>query len=95
MHTRKGIAKLENFRILLDSGYSSTVLMRRLVHKQRTGKDTLMQWQTQARNITTILKVIVYITLPALSATNVMMWKYHVDDSVNGRYDMILGRYIY
>ena len=32
--------------------------------------------------------------LPALSATNVMTWKIHVDNSVKGRCDMILGRYL-
>ena len=30
--------------------------------------------------------------LPSLSATNVMTWKCHVDESAKGRYDMILGR---
>ena len=38
------------------------------------------------------LKVEVDFTLPVLSATNVVTWKCHVDDSAKGRYDMILGR---
>ena len=29
---------------------------------------------------------------PEFSATNIVMWKYHVDKYTNGRYDMILGR---
>ena len=51
-----------------------------------------MKWQTQARNITTNLKVNVYFTLPALSATNVVTWKCHMDKFAKGRYEMILGR---
>ena len=50
-----------------------------------------MQWHTQASNITTNIKVKVYFTLPALSAMNVVTWKFHVDESAKGRYDMILG----
>ena len=32
--------------------------------------------------------------LPEFSATKIVTWKYHVDKSTNGRYDMILGRYL-
>ena len=49
-----------------------------------------MQWHIQASNIPTNLKVKMYLTLLALSATNVLAWKCHVYDSANGRYDMIL-----
>ena len=53
-----------------------------------------MQWHTQAGNISTNIKVEAEFALPELSATNVMMWKCHVDDSAKGRYDMILGKYL-
>ena len=53
-----------------------------------------MQWQTQAVNITTNIKVIIDFTLPALSATNVVTCKCHVDDYTKGRYEMIFGKYI-
>ena len=53
-----------------------------------------MQWNTQAGNITTNLKVKVYFTLTALSVTIVMTWDCHVDESAKGRYGMILGRYL-
>ena len=52
-----------------------------------------MQWHTQAGNITTNIKVKVDFTLPVLRAKNVVMWKWHVDDSAMGRYYMILGQY--
>ena len=67
--------------------------MGRLVGKLYPDKDAVMQWHTQAVNITTNLKVKVDFISPALSATNVVTWKYHVDDSAKGIYDMILGRY--
>ena len=52
----------------------------------------MVQWYTQADNITTNRKVKVCSALPALSATDVLTWKCHVDDSAKGRYNMILGR---
>ena len=53
-----------------------------------------MQWHMQAVNMTTSLKIKVDFTLTALSAMNVVMWIFHVDDSAKSRYDMILGRYL-
>ena len=53
-----------------------------------------MQWNTLAGNITTNNKVKVDFTLPALSETNVMMWKFHVYDFAKGRYNIILGQYL-
>ena len=66
--------------------------MGRLVGKLRLKKDAVMQWHTQARNNTTNLRIKVYFTLPALSATNFVTCNCHVDDSSKGRYGMILGR---
>ena len=54
----------------------------------------MIQWHAQACNITNNLKVEVDFTLPALSATNFVTWKFHVDECVKVRYDMILGRYL-
>ena len=66
--------------------------MGRLAEKTCLEKYAMMQWHTQDGNITTNIKVKVDFTLPALSATNVVMWKCCVDDSAKGRYNMILGR---
>ena len=66
--------------------------MRSMVEKLRLEKDTVMQWHTQAVNITTNLKVKVYFTSPALIVTNTVTWNFHVHDSAKVRYDMILGR---
>ena len=51
-----------------------------------------MQCYMQAGNITTNLKVEVEFNLPELSATNFGTWKFHVDDSAKGRYNMILEK---
>ena len=48
-------------------------------------KDSVMQWNTQDGNINTNNKVGVDITLPAISATNVVTQKFHVDDTAKGR----------
>ena len=92
MNTRKGIAKFKNFQILLDSGCSSMILIVRLVKNQKLKKYAVMQWNKQDGTITNNLKVKVYFTLTTLSAKNVVTWKYHVGDSVEGGYNMILVR---
>ena len=51
-----------------------------------------MKWHTQAGNITTNLKVKIDLTLPEFSATEMMKWNYHVDESAKDRYDIILVR---
>ena len=94
MNTRRGKANFNNFRILLGSGCISTILMQRLMKKPETEKDYVMQWHTQAVNITNNLKVRIYSTLPEFSVTKIVTWGFHVDDSTKSRYDMILGRYI-
>ena len=92
MNTRHCRAKFKNFQIILDSGCSSTILMGRLVGKINPEKYDVMQWHMQAQNFTTDIKIKVDITLPALSAMNSVMCKFHMNDSARGRYDMILGQ---
>ena len=94
MNTGKGRAKFKNFQILLSSRCSPTIIMGSIVEKLYPEKDAVIQWHTQAGNITTNLKVKVYFTLPRLRAMNVVTWKCHVDDSAKCRYDLILGRYL-
>ena len=66
--------------------------MGRAVKTLGLEEDALIQCNTQAGNITTNLKVKAYFILPALSATNAVMWNCHMDDSAKGRCDMILGQ---
>ena len=57
MNTRIGRAKFKSFRILLDSGCISMIVIGRLFEKLRPEKYAVMQWHKQAGNITTHLKV--------------------------------------
>ena len=50
-----------------------------------------MQRHMQAGKITINLKVIIDFNLPELSATKIVWWDFHVDESADGRYNMILG----
>ena len=92
MNTRKWRLNFKNFLIILDSGNSSTIVTRRLVHKLSLEKYSVMQWQTQTGNITTNLKVNVDFTLPALIMMSVATCKCHMYGSAKGRYEMILCR---
>ena len=40
------------------------------------------------------IKVKIDLTSPELSVEKIVTWNYHMYDSTNGRYDMILGRYL-
>ena len=92
MNIHRGKEKVNNFQILLDSRCSSTILMRSIIAKLKTKKDYLMQWQTQAGNLSTNIKVKIYCTLPNFSVANIVMWYFQVFESAKGRYDVVLGR---
>ena len=91
---KKGRARFKIFRILLDSGCSSTIITRKLVKKLGLEEYSPIQWNTQAGNITTNLKDKVDFTLPTVSATNVLTRNCYVDESAKGGYNIILGSYI-
>ena len=94
INTKRCKAKFKNFWILLNSGCSSTVRMGRLIQKLHPKVGTVMQWHTQAGKSNTNINVQIYFTPPELSANNVTICNYYMDDSTKGRYDMILGRNI-
>ena len=48
-----------------------------------------------SRNFTKTFMVKVEFSLPVLSATKIVTWKCHMDDSLSGRYDMVIGRHIF
>ena len=86
--------KINNFGILLDSGFSYTILTRRLITKLNPKKYAVMKWHAQGGNINIHPKVKIDLTLPELSATEILTWNCHVDDFTKVRYNMILGRYL-
>ena len=49
-------------------------------------------WETQSRELMTSKKANIDFCLPEFSATKIMTWKCHVNESTNGIYSMILGR---
>ena len=51
-------------------------------------------WETQAGKFTTSNKVNVDLCLPEFSATKILSYKFHVDNKINSRYNMILGKYL-
>ena len=53
-----------------------------------------MQWYTEAGKITTYPKVKIDFALPELSATKIVTWNCHMDESAKDRYDIILSRYL-
>ena len=55
-------------------------------------EDVAMKLHTQAGSITTNIKLRIDFTWTELSAAEILMWNFHVDDSSKGRYEMILGR---
>ena len=95
MNNIKGKEKFKKFRIILDNGSSSAIVMGRLVGKIHPEKYAVTQWHTQAVNITTNIKVEVYFALPILITTNVGTCKFHVDGSFKDVYDIILGKYLW
>ena len=68
--------------------------MGRLIENLTPKKYDVIQWYTQAGSITNNINVKIDFTLPELSATKIMTWNCHVDESAKVRYYMILGRYI-
>ena len=75
MNTCRGKANLRTFKYywILDIGFSSTIIMIKLITKLKTKEYYVMQWQTEAGNITTNLKVEIYFTLPDFIKMRIMM----------------------
>ena len=92
MNTQKGRSIFKKFKILWDSGCSSTIETKSIIEKLNTKEYAVMQQNTKAGNITTNLSIKIYFTLSKLSATETVTWNCNVDDSAKGRYGIILGR---
>ena len=73
MSTSRGEAKFKNLWILLDSGFSSTDIIRKIASKLKQKIDNNKQWQTQAGDFTSNEKVKINFGSPEFSATKIMM----------------------
>ena len=49
-------------------------------------------WENQSGKFMTLKNVNVDFCLTEFSGKQIVTWKFYVDKSTNGRYDMILGR---
>lgn len=83
-------------RALLDTGTTSSIVLRNFVKKGRAkgykGKSTL--WQTLGGNFKTKRKALIDFKFPELSNSKKVTWICHVDETTNkdtAMYDMILG----
>ena len=94
MNTRSGREEFKNFWIILDSGSSSTIVTGKLTSKLKTKETAENTWETQSETFTASNKVNINFCLPDFSATNIVTWKFHIDESTNSRYYIILGRYL-
>ena len=74
----------------MDIACSSPIVIVGVFIKYCPKQDVVIQWHTQAENITTSIKVEVDFTLPPLCMANVVTWECPVYESDKGRYDMIL-----
>ena len=54
-----------------------------------------MQWKIQYRKFTTNKKVKTSFFLTEFSTIKIATFEYHIDESTDSKYDMILGRYTY
>ena len=88
--------KLVPIRALLDTGTTSTILLREFVKKGRaggySGQKTL--WKTMGGNFTTKKKALVDFRFPELNTDKKVTWVCHVDETTkeeHALYDMIIG----
>ena len=94
MSTRSGRKLFRKYRILLDSGIISTIIMGNLTKILKPKNSTETTWENQFGNFTTSKKVNVEFCLPEFGATKIVTWRCHVDKSTNSTYYIILGRYL-
>ena len=92
MNTCSGREKFSNFRILMESESSSTIVMVNLKSKLKQKQYESNMWKTQSGNFTTSNKVNVYFFQPGFIVTKFIQWKCHVNNSTSCTYKVVLGR---
>jgi hypothetical protein len=81
---------------LLDTGTTSTIILREFVGKVRAHNNTKKRpnWKTLGGTFTTIYESLLDFKFPEISTSKVMTWQAHVDDKTSSKeaaYDMIMG----
>jgi hypothetical protein len=102
-YTSEVIVEIENregeivpIRALLDTGTSSTLLLRDFVKKGRASsyKGKQVTWKTMGGNFNTQRRALVDFKFPELDSNKKLTWICHMDDktkSTEAAYDMIIG----
>jgi hypothetical protein len=83
-------------RALLDTGTTSTIILREFVGKYRARTNTKKRtkWKTLGGTFTTNYESLLDFNFPELSTRKVVTWQAHVDDKTSSKeaaYDMIMG----
>ena len=96
VETKDRHGRLVPIRALLDTGTSSTMILRDFVPNDQMGKYKRKQtsWSTLGGNFRTKRKAIVEFKFPELDMKKSITWKPHVDETHSPqdmRYDMIIG----
>jgi transposase InsO family protein len=81
---------------LLDTGTSSTIILRHFVKKGavKSDKHRLQQWNTLGGKFFTKRQALIDFKFPELDNTKKVTWSCHIDESTtkaNASYDMIIG----
>ena len=91
LNTRLGKPQIEDVKILLDSGSSSSLATYKLAKKLRLKPGTVTTWNTAAGDFTTSEHCEATFKLTELNPTGTIQCDLHVAPSL-GAYDMIIGR---
>jgi hypothetical protein len=83
-------------RALLDTGTTSTIILREFVGKvrARTNANKRTKWKTLGGTFTTNYESLLGFKFPEISTSKVVIWQAHVDDKTSSKeaaYDMIMG----
>jgi hypothetical protein len=83
-------------RALLDTGTTSTIILREFVGKGRARTNTKKRtkWKTLGGTFPTNYESLLDFKFPEISTSKVVAWQAHVDDKTSSKeaaYDMIMG----
>jgi hypothetical protein len=83
-------------RALLDTGTTSTIILREFVGKcrARTNTKKITKWKTLGGTFTTYYESLLDFKFPEISTNKVVTWQAHVDDNTSSKeaaYNMIMG----
>lgn len=90
MNACKRIAKFKVLQILLGGELCFTIIMVNMKSQIKKKKDAVTQWQAQAGTFTTDQKHKLNFFLQEFSATKIVTWECHVDESNEVQYDIFL-----